>query len=70
MAWDPKYPQFGVVRIEGKSVKVYQDSSNYYTIHVGEMVTNASWAGGELNVTLANGRVRRYSDKSNYKTIG
>jgi len=69
MAWDSKYINFGVVKIEGYNVKVYKDSSNYTTIYVGSAVNNANWAGGELNVTLATGKVRRYKDSSNYTTI-
>lgn len=70
MAWDPKYPNFGVLRIENDKVKVYRDSSNYNTVSVGMQVTNAQWSGQELNVTLSNGKVRRYRDQSNYTTIG
>ncbi len=69
MAWDSKFINFGVVKIEGKNVKVYKDTSNYSTISVGEEITNANWAGGELNVALKSGKVRRYRDTSNYSTI-
>jgi hypothetical protein len=69
MAWDSKFVNFGVVKIEGSNVKVYKDQSNYTTISVGKPVTNASWAGGELNVSMSDGKVRRYRDQSNYSTI-
>ncbi|MFN8366523.1 MAG: hypothetical protein U0Y96_04690 [Candidatus Kapaibacterium sp.] len=69
MAWESKYYNYGVVKIDGNNVKVYYDQSNYITIYVNEQITQVSWAGGELNVSLANGNVRRYSDQSNYTTI-
>ena len=69
MAWDSKILNFGVLKIEGKYVKVYSDRSSYTSISVGEEVINAVWAGGELNVTLKNGKVRRYKDRSSYITI-
>jgi len=69
MAWDSKFVNFGVVKIEGNKVKVYRDSSNYTTVSIGSPVNSANWAGGELNVSLATGKVRRYRDSSNYSTI-
>jgi hypothetical protein len=69
MSWDPKFVNFGVVKIEGEKVKVYKDNTNYTTISIGKQVTSASWAGGELNISLSDGKVRRYKDQSNYTTI-
>jgi len=69
MAWDSKFYNFGVLKVEGKNVKVYSSQSSYVTVSVGEPITSASWAGGELNVTLAKGKVRRYSSQSSYTTI-
>jgi hypothetical protein len=69
MAWDSKYINFGVVKIEGDRVKLYRDSNNYTTISVGKPVTSANWAGGELNITMSDGKVRRYRDQNNYSTI-
>jgi GH24 family phage-related lysozyme (muramidase) len=70
MPWDSKYFNFGVIRIEGDKVRVYRDQNNYTTISVGKTVTNAAWAGQELNVTMSDGKVRRYRDQNNYTTIG
>ena len=69
MPWDLKYSNFGIVKIDGKNVKVFSDPNNYITIGSGEEVADALWVGGELNVTLKNGTVRRYKDKYNYTTI-
>ena len=69
MAWDSKYPNFGVLKLDGRNVKVYCSQSSYVTVGVGVDVTNANWAGGELNVSLKDGKVRRYSSQSSYSTI-
>ena len=70
MPCDPKYPNYGVVRIEKDKVKVYKDQYNYSTISVGKPVTNAAWAGQELNINLSDDNVRRYRDQYNYSTSG
>lgn len=69
MAWDPKYPAFGVIKIQGDRVHLYSSRDNYTTISVGKPVTNAVWAGSFLNVTLADGKVRRYSSIDSYSTF-
>jgi len=69
MPWDSKYSDYGVVRVEGRKVKVYSDQDNYTPISLSEIVSNAVWAGGELNISLKSGKVRRYRDKYNYTTI-
>lgn len=69
MAWDSKYINFGVIKIEGDRVKLYRDQNNYTTVSVGKPITNAAWAGGELNITMSDGKVRRYRDQNNYSTI-
>lgn len=69
MAWEPKYPNFGVLKIEGKNVRVYSDRNDYITIGLGDEIANAVWVEGELNITLKNGEVRRYKDRNYYKTI-
>jgi hypothetical protein len=69
MAWDSKFINFGVVKIDKDKVKVYKDQNNYTTVSVGKPVTNATWAGGELNVAMADGKVRRYKDQNNYTTV-
>lgn len=69
MSWDSKFVNFGVVTISGKNVKVFSDKYSSITISVGKEISNVSWAGGELNVTLSDGTVRRYKDKYSYQTI-
>jgi len=69
MAWDPKFPTFGVLKIEGKNIKVYSSRDNYTILTFTVAVNNALWAGNFLNVTLADGKVRRYSSRDSYSTI-
>lgn len=69
MAWDQKFPAFGVIKIEGKTVKMYSSRDNYTSLTFTTPVKNAVWAGNFLNVTLADGKVRRYSSKDSYSTI-
>ena len=69
MAWDPKFSAFGVIKIEGKIVKMYYSRDNYTSLSFTVLVKNATWAGNFLNVTLADGKVRRYSSRDSYSTI-
>lgn len=69
MAFDSRFIEYGVVKIEGEKVKLYSTSSNHIYINVGKEVTNAVWAGSTLNVYLADGKVRRYTSSSNYTII-
>ncbi|MCX6287928.1 MAG: hypothetical protein NTY96_12520 [Bacteroidetes bacterium] len=69
MPWDLKYSNFGIAKIDRKNVKVFSDPNNYITIGLVDEVDNAVWTGGELNITLKNGEVRRYSDRNYYITI-
>ena len=69
MAWEPKYPQFGLVKVDGKNVKVYSSNTSYTTVYVGEPINSAQWAGDVLNVMLASGKARRYKSTSSYDTI-
>jgi hypothetical protein len=69
MAWDSKYLNYGIVKIDGDKLKVYWDQANFTIIYVGRPITSVNWAGGELNVYLSDGTVRRYRDQNNHTTI-
>lgn len=69
MAWDKKYINYGVAKFEDKKVKVYQDQFSFTTIPVNESIKDVMWTGGELNVYLQNGKVRRYKDQFSYRVI-
>lgn len=66
--WD-KAQNFGVIKINGKDVKLYYSNSSYSTIHVGYEVDDARWAGNHLVVNLRNGKARRYSSLSSYTNV-
>lgn len=69
MAWDKKYINYGVAKFEDKRVKVYQDQFSFTSISVNESIKDVMWSGGELNVYLTNGKVRKYKDQFSYRVI-
>lgn len=69
MAWDSKYVNYRVAKVEGEKVKVYHDQFSYTTISVGKPINYAIWAGGELCVYLSDGKVRRYKDQFSFRVI-
>lgn len=69
MAWEPKYPNYGIVKIEGKNVRVYCTKYIATTLEVGEEVSKAVWEGKELRVTLINGQVKKYSSKFDFVIV-
>lgn len=69
MAWESKYSNYGVLKIEGNKVNVFFSQQNFISIWVGEMVTNAVGAGDVINVTLSNGKIRRYSTVQTFITV-
>ncbi len=69
MAWDPRFPAFGVIKIENKTVRVYSSRDSYTSLSFTVSVKNAVWAGNFLNVTLTDGKVRRYSSRDSYNII-
>jgi hypothetical protein len=71
MGWDKKFVDFGVVKIDKifNVVKVYRKENVCVRIRINEPVTNATWVGDELNITLSNGKVSRYRDQNNHVTV-
>ena len=69
MNWDSKYSNFGVVKIEGTSLKVFYTQWDYVTVSVNESISNADWRGNCVVVTLINGQSRRYRNQWDYETI-
>lgn len=67
MAWDKKYIDFGVVKTDKKTIKVYKDQFTAIPLTMDSNVKNALWTGDELTVYLENGKVRRYKDQFSYK---
>lgn len=69
MAFEKRYVDSGILKIDGEKIKVYSTGGTYMTINAGYDVRSANWAGSELIVHLANGKTRRYSYEGSYKTI-
>jgi len=69
MGFDSKYVSYGLLKIEGEKVKLYANANTYLSISVGKSVTNANWSGDELNVSMSDGKVRRYKNQNTYTTI-
>jgi len=64
-----KESKFGVIKIDGKAVKLYSSPSSYTTINTGNPVKDARWAGNELIIYLNDNKVRKYKTPSSYITI-
>ena len=68
MAWE-NAKNFGVIKVEGKRVKLYHSKDNHNTIVLNDEVKDARWAGDAVIVYLTNGKARRYTSTDNYSTI-
>ncbi len=66
---DSKYSTFGVIKIDKDKVHLYSSRDKYHMLTIGKLITNAVWAGNFLNVSSADGKVRRYSSRDSYRTV-
>jgi hypothetical protein len=64
--FNSKQKDYGVIKIEGNTVKVFETQSQYANINVGQEVVDARWAGSAIVVYLKDGKVRRYTTQSQY----
>lgn len=69
MSWTKDQKNYGVLKIEGKSVKVYSSSTSNQVLTVGEEIQEVRWNGDILLVSLKNGKVRRYNSMTSYTTV-
>jgi hypothetical protein len=70
MAFDKKYQNFGVVKVENKTVRLYESQQNFLTLNTsGGTPVAAVWSGDTVNVTMEDGKVRKYSLQQTYMTI-
>lgn len=69
MAFTVEQKNFGIIKVEGRTVKVYSSNSSYANIIVSEDVSDARWNGNEILLYMKNGKVRRYSSLSTYVSI-
>ncbi len=69
MAFDKKYQNYGVIKIENGSVRLYESQINYLTLNTsGGTPVAANWAGENVIVTMADGKVRKYSLQQTHTT--
>jgi hypothetical protein len=61
--------KYGVIKIEGKVVKLYTCQTSYSCINIGKDVKDARWIGSELLIFLSDGKIRKYKTQSSYSTI-
>lgn len=70
MAFDKKYQNFGVVKVENNTVRLYESQQNYLTLNTsGGTPLSASWSGENVIVTMADGKVRKYSLQQTFIVI-
>ncbi len=60
---------YGVLKVKGRSVEVYESSSSYSLINTETEVESANWAGDAVLVKLKNGKMRRYKTKTTYENV-
>ncbi len=67
--FNSKLKDFGVLKIDRNIVKVFETTTQYSNLNVGQEIVDARWAGNCILVNLKDGKVRRYSTLSVYTTI-
>lgn len=69
MAFDKKYQNYGVVKVENGNVRLYESQQNYLTLNTsGGTAVSANWSGENVIVTMADGKVRKYTLQQTYTT--
>jgi hypothetical protein len=69
MGWSKKEMEYGVIKTEGKSIKVHTSQTSHYSVYIGENIRDVRWNGDVILVTLESGRVRRYTSQTSFNTI-
>jgi hypothetical protein len=70
MAFDKKYQNFGVVKVENGTVRLYESQQNYLTLNTsGGTPVSANWSGESVIVKMVDGKVRKYTLQQSYITI-
>lgn len=67
--FNSKTKNFGVLKVLGSTVRLFESRSQYSTISVGREIEDARWVGDAVIVKLAEGGVRRYVTLSQYQNI-
>ncbi len=70
MAFDKKYQNFGVIKIENGSVHLYESQQNFLKLNTsGGTPISAQWAGENVIVNMADGKARRYTLQQSFTVI-
>jgi len=70
MAFDRKYQNYGVIKIEGGTVRLYESQQNFLTLNTsGGTPVSAFWAGDCVVVSMADGKARRYSMQQTFQIV-
>lgn len=70
MAFDRKYQNYGVIKIEGGTVRLYESQQNFLTLNTsGGTPVSAFWAGDCVVVGMADGKARRYSMQQTFQIV-
>lgn len=67
--FNTKQKNFGVVKLDGRTVKVYETQTQYANINTDKQVSDARWGGDAVIVYLTDGSVRRYVSQSQYYNV-
>lgn len=69
MAFDRRFVDSGILKIDGEKLKVYSTGGTYITISMGSNIISANWVGDQIIAHLASGKTRRYSYEGAYTTV-
>ena len=70
MAWDKRFRDYGVLKIEKNNVRVHSGAQQFDSIYIGEGgIQNAIWSGDSIVVYLENGKVRRYTASQTFQNV-
>lgn len=64
-----KQKDFGVLKVSGNTVKVYESNTQFSNLNVGRDVEDARWTGDTITVWLSNGEIRKYNSLSQYSNV-
>jgi hypothetical protein len=72
MAFDKKFHNCGVIKIENGKVRLYESQQNFLELNTsdssGAKPVLANWTGDTVAVTMSDGKVRKYSMQQTYIT--
>ena len=70
MAWDKKFKDYGVLKIEKNNIRVHSGPQQYDSIYINEGgIQNAIWSGDSIVVYLAGNKIRRYTASQSYQNV-